>query len=79
MGLFSQGDAINSEKGMSEQEVVRKATEVLWKHLSPAKGARFWAAWQLGGGNYLTLREQLFAEETVATLFEKVRISQEEG
>lgn len=65
-------------KVLSEQEVVREAAEILFKYLSPAKVARFWAARQLGGGNYLAIREQLFAEETVATLFEKVQTSQEE-
>ncbi len=47
--------------------------------MEPAKVARFWAAWQVGGGSYLAIREQLFAEETVATLVEKIRAYQEEG
>ena len=65
-------------KMMSEQEVVQEAVDVLLKHLSPAKVARFWAAGQLGKGNYLAMREQLFAGETVETLFEKVQKEQEE-
>jgi len=64
-------------KVISEQEVLREALEVLLEHLSPAKVARFWAAWQAGEGNYLATRRQLFAEETVATLFEKVQAYQE--
>lgn len=63
-------------KVISEQEVVQEAAEVLLEHLSPAKVARFWAAWQVGGGNYLAIREQLFAGETVTTLFEKVQAYQ---
>ena len=63
-------------KVISEQEVVQEAAEVLLEHLSPAKVARFWAAWQVGGGNYLAVREQLFAGETVTTLFEKVQAYQ---
>ena len=66
-----------SVKVVSEQEVLQEAAEVLVKHLSPAKVARFWTVWQLGGGNYLATREQLFAEETVATLFKKVQAYQE--
>lgn len=63
-------------KVLSEQEVLLEAAEVLLEHLSPAKVARFWAAWQVGGGNYLAIREQLFAGETVTTLFEKVQTYQ---
>ena len=63
-------------KLLSEQEVLQEALEVLLEHLSPAKVARFWAAWQVGNGNYLATREQLFAEETVATLYEKVQAHQ---
>lgn len=64
-------------KVMREQEVLQEAAEVLLEHLNPAKVARFWAAWQVGGGSYREIREQLFAEETVQTLFEKVRAYQE--
>jgi len=32
----------------------------------------------MGEGNYLAIREQLFAGETVATLFEKVQAYQED-
>ncbi len=59
---------------MNEQQ---EAAQVLIEHLSPTKVARFWAAWQLGGGDYLTIREQLFGGETVDTLFDKVQAYQE--
>ena len=65
-------------KVMSEQEVVQEAAAVLLKHMSPAKVARFWAASRLGVGDYLAVRERLFAAETVQTLFDKVRRHQEE-
>ncbi len=64
---------------LKEQEVFQEAVQVLMEHLGPAKAARFWAAWQGGSGDYLSLREQLFQGETVATLFEKVRTYQGEG
>jgi len=60
-----------------EQDVLREAVDVLWEHLSPAKVVRLWAAWQMGSGDYLTLRDQLFDEERVATLYEKVQAYQE--
>ena len=61
-----------------EQEILREAVDVLWKHLSPAKVVRLWAAWQMGEGDYLALRDQLFEGESVATLFEIVRVYQEQ-
>ncbi len=64
-------------KVISEQEVLQEAAEVLLQHMAPAKVARFWAVWQVGRGDYLAIREQLFAGETVTTLFEKVQAYQE--
>ena len=34
--------------------------------------ARFWAACNLGGGDYLKLKDELFAQETVASLYSKI-------
>ena len=62
-----------SVKVMSEQQVTQEALTVLMEHLSPSKLARLWANWQIGSGDYLTIRERLFAKETVETLFEKVQ------
>lgn len=59
-------------KVLNEQEVTEEAIEVLFEHLSPAKIARLLASWQVGRGDYLAIREQLFAEETVHGLFEKI-------
>ena len=56
----------------SERQVIQEAAEVLMKHMSPAKATRFWASWQVGEGNYLVIREQLFAKDTVKSLYKKV-------
>jgi len=61
---------------MSEQEIVREATEILLERMSPAKVARLWAMWQLGGGDYEAIREELFAEETVDTRYDQIRTYQ---
>ena len=63
-------------KVISEQEVLQEAVEVLLEHMEPEKMARLLVAWQVGRGNYLAIREQLFAEETVTTLFEKIQTHQ---
>lgn len=56
----------------SERQVIQEAAEILMKHMSPAKATRFWASWQVGEGDYLVLREQLFAKETVKSLYKKI-------
>ena len=62
---------------MSEQEIMQEATEILLEQMSPAKLARLWAMWQLGKGDYEEIREELFAGETVQTLYEKIRAYQD--
>jgi len=56
-------------KVMSEQQVIEEGVGV-------AKVARFLATWQTDGGDYLAIRDRLFADETVETLFEKVQAYQ---
>lgn len=61
----------------SEQQIIQEAWQVLANHLPASKVARFWAACQLGEGDYLKLKDQLFEQETVATLYEKVKAYQD--
>ncbi len=56
----------------SERQVIQEAAQVLMMHMSPAKATRFWASWQVGEGNYLVIKEQLFAKETVKSLYKQV-------
>ena len=56
----------------SERQVIQEAAQVLMRHMSPAKAARFWASWQVGEGDYLVIREQLFAKETVKSLYKQI-------
>lgn len=57
---------------IAEREIMREAAQVLLENLTPAKAARFWASWQVGQGDYLAWRDEQFASETVATLYEKI-------
>ena len=66
-------------KVVSDSEVLEEGLEILMKHLELHKVLRFWAACQLGKGDYLKLKEQLFSQETVASLYDQVRIYQEES
>ncbi|XGW00002.1 MAG: hypothetical protein ACAF41_13840 [Leptolyngbya sp. BL-A-14] len=56
----------------SEQQVLQEGLQVLLAHMEPSKVARFWAACNLGGGDYLKLKDELFAQESVASLYAKV-------
>ncbi|MEK6752860.1 MAG: hypothetical protein AABZ00_11420 [Chloroflexota bacterium] len=56
----------------SERQVIQEAVQVLMMHMSPAKATRFWASWQVGEGDYLAIREQLFAKETVKSLYKQI-------
>jgi len=56
----------------SERQVIQEAAQVLMRHMSPAKATRFWASWQIGEGDYLIIRKQLFAKETVKSLYKKI-------
>ena len=64
-------------KVMTDQEIIKEATEVLIERLGPGKMARFWAAWRVGAGDYMAIRDQLFAGESVQTLYEKVQAYQQ--
>lgn len=59
-------------KVVREKEVLQEGLTVLVKHLEPSKFSRFVAACQLGEGDYLQVKDQLFAQETVASLYEKI-------
>ena len=62
---------------LSERQINLEAAQVLIQHMSPSKATRFWASWQIGEGDYLAIREQLFHKETVSSLYKQIRKFQE--
>ncbi len=62
---------------LSERQINLEAVQVLMQHMSPSKATRFWASWQVGEGDYLMIREQLFQNETVDSLYEQIKKFQE--
>jgi len=40
--------------------------------MEPSAVARFWAACNIGKGDYLKLKDQLFAQESVSSLYPKI-------
>lgn len=51
-----------------EQDVVEEALLILEQKLPPSRLALLLSRWQSGQGNYLKLRDELFAGKTVKSL-----------
>lgn len=58
--------------------IIEEALQVLSKHLEPSKIMRFLAICNLGSVDYLNLKEKLFEGETVDSLYEKIKILEDE-
>lgn len=56
----------------NEQQILQKGLQILLSNMEPSEVARFWAACNLGSGDYLKLKDELFAEESVASLYSKI-------
>ncbi|MGA1623127.1 MAG: hypothetical protein ACO36E_10425, partial [Synechocystis sp.] len=54
------------------QDVVQEALAILGQNLPLSKMAALLSRWQSEQGDYLQLRERLFAEETVDSLGKKI-------
>lgn len=52
----------------NESAATAEAVEVLMERLPASKVARLLSSWQVGQSDYLKLREELFANETVESL-----------
>jgi hypothetical protein len=64
-------------KVINEQQNLQEVMQVLLTHLEPAKVMKFMATCKLGEGDYLQLKETLFSQETVDSLYEKIKEYQE--
>ncbi|GAX37119.1 hypothetical protein [Nodularia sp. NIES-3585] len=66
-------------KVINEEENIQEVMQVLLTHLEPSKVMKFWATCKLSEGDYLQVKEKLFAEETVASLYAKITEFQDEN
>ncbi|MBN3940291.1 hypothetical protein [Nostoc sp. NMS9] len=60
-------------KVINKQENLQEVMQVLLTHLEPSKVMKFWAACKLSEGDYLQVKEKVFAKETVASLYAKIK------
>ncbi|MEH1809432.1 hypothetical protein [Nostoc sp.] len=65
-------------KVINEQENLQEVMQVLLTHLEPSKVMKFWATCKISEGNYLQVKEKLFAKETVASLYAKIKEYQDD-
>ncbi len=56
----------------NEQQVLQEGLQVLLSNMEPSKVARFWAACHLGSGDYLKLKDELFGQASVASLYSEI-------
>jgi N-dimethylarginine dimethylaminohydrolase len=56
----------------SAQQVLQEGFQILLSNMEPSTVARFWAAGNLGKGDYLKLKDELFAQESVRSLYSKI-------
>ncbi|QMS88335.1 hypothetical protein HUN01_12290 [Nostoc edaphicum CCNP1411] len=63
-------------KVINEQQNLQEVMQVLFTHLEPSKVMKFWAACKLGEGDYLQLKEKLFSQDNVDSLYEKIQAYQ---
>ena len=59
--------------------IIEEALQVLSQHLEPSKLMRFLAICNLGSVDYLKLKEKLFEGETVDSLYDKIKILEDEN
>ncbi|WP_036485664.1 hypothetical protein [Myxosarcina sp. GI1] len=64
-------------KVKNEQQILQEGLQVLLANMEPSKVARFCAACNLGSGDYLKLKDELFERESVASLYSKILEFQE--
>jgi hypothetical protein len=56
----------------SEQQVLNEGFQILLSNMEPSAVACFLAACSIGKGDYLKLKDQLFAQESVGSLYSKI-------
>lgn len=64
-------------KVINEQQNLQEVIQVLLTHLEPSKVMKFWAACKLGEGDYLQLKDKLFVQEDVDSLYDKIKAYQD--
>lgn len=57
----------------NDRQIVEEVFRLLLENLDPSKVVRFWQICNFGTEDYCQLKHQLFAGETVDSLYEKIQ------
>lgn len=57
----------------NDQQIIEEVFNVLIENLEPSKVSRFWKICNLGSRDYSQLKDKLFADETVDSLYDKIQ------
>ena len=60
----------------NELATIEQATAILLEKMPASKIARLLATLQVGTGDYVKMRDQLFTGETVDSLFDQAKVAQ---
>ena len=62
-----------------EQQILQEGLETLMNHLELSKVVHFVAACHLGEEDYLKLKDKLFEQETVASLYDLIKAYEDQN
>jgi hypothetical protein len=62
----------------NDQQIIEEVFNVLIENLDTSTVMRFWKICNLENSNYSQIKEQLFAGETVDSLYDKIKAMEEE-
>lgn len=63
----------------NDQQIIEEVFNILIENLDLSKISRFWTICNLGSGDYSQLKDKLFASETVDSLYEKIKVQENEN
>ena len=56
------------------QQVFQEAIEILFTHLSPSKMTLLLANWQRDESDYLKIKDKLFEDETIESIYRQAKV-----
>ena len=62
-----------NNKFLPQPILMEQATEALIEKLGIAKASEFWTSFSYGQKNYTEMRKKIFANETIGSLYKKVK------
>ena len=63
----------------SELEIIAAGEKVLLEQLGPVNATRFWLALTAGQSDYLNIKDRLFKDEIVDSLYAKITAQRNQG